>query len=211
MKGQWANKANDIKSEKKELRRVLLDALNALPEAERFASDDRIRRQIYDMPEYMRANSIFIFVGTGWEVDTRPLVEEALAAGKTVCVPRCLPGGVMEACLIRSTGELRQIPPMGLWEPLEGTPVIPPSDIDFAIIPCIACDKYGFRLGRGGGYYDRFLKGGRFVKTAICRTSALQEKLPIEAHDESVNFILTEKGILTPLSSNPSGRGQRIT
>jgi len=90
---------------------------------------------------------------------------------------------------------LRQVPPLGLWEPAEGARTLSPSAIDFALIPCVACDAEGFRLGRGGGYYDRFLKGGRFVKAALCRRALLQEKLPVEAHDEKVDWIITEAGI----------------
>ena len=206
--------AGEIAAEKKLLRRELVGMLSAMPEAERKEADERIRRLAADMPQYQQAGQLFIFVGVGWEVDTRPLIEDALAAGKQVAIPRCAPMtasgaahstasatapeamlGVMEACLIRSLDDLQPVPPLGLWEPLAGAPVLPPADIDFALIPCIACDKAGYRLGRGGGYYDRFLNEGRFVKATVCRKALLRDTLPAEAHDERVDFAITETGL----------------
>jgi len=195
--------SNDIQGQKKALRREMLGVLSAIPADGRRAADGQIRRLVKEMPQYKQAGRLFIFIGAGWEVDTRPLVEEALAAGKQVTVPRCLPaspadkaaGGLMEACLIRSLSDLRPVPPMGLWEPAAGTPVLSPSEIDFAVIPCIACDREGYRLGRGGGYYDRFLRGNRFVKAAVCRQALLRDALPSEAFDERVDFVITEAGL----------------
>jgi 5-formyltetrahydrofolate cyclo-ligase len=202
--------ANDAAARKKALRRELLDALKAIPEPERLKSDALIRSVAMEMQAYRQARRLFVYIGGGWEVDTRPLIEEALAAGKQVAVPRCLPevGRIMEACLIQSLSELRQTPPMNLWEPATGTPVLPPEDIDLALIPCVACDKSGRRLGRGGGYYDRFLRQSLFTSAALCRQALLQEELPVEAHDERVGIIVTETGLYVPEMSyahNPSG------
>ena len=194
-----------IRTYKKSLRRELLGILNALPPETRREGDARILRRVTAMPQYQKAGRIFVFVGSGWEVDTWPLIEEALADGKTVAVPRCLPltrdmrdageGGVMEACLIRGRGDLLQRPPLGLWEPAEGMPVLAPEAVEFALIPCIACDRKGRRLGRGGGYYDRFLAGSGFTKVALCRQVMLREELPSEDFDETVDFIVTEDAL----------------
>jgi len=183
-------------AEKKLLRKELLAAHNALSAVERLEGDKEILRLAVDMLPYRQALRLFVFVGTGWEADTRPLIREALAQGKQVAVPRCLPAGRMDACLIHSLDELRLVPPLGLWEPEAGTPVLPLRDVDFALVPCIACDTAGYRLGRGGGYYDRFLRDGAFVKAAVCRRVMLRKKLPAEAHDEKVDFIITEAGII---------------
>lgn len=185
-----------ITTEKKTLRRELLSVLRALPEAERLLSDAGICGRAAELPRYKQAGSLFVFVGLGWEVDTRPLVEGALAAGKQVAVPRCLPGRVMEACLIRSLEDLRQVPPLGLWEPAAMSPALPPGEIDLALIPCVACDKTGRRLGQGGGYYDRFLRDTGFVKAALCREALLQEALPAEDHDVRMDVIITERQTL---------------
>ena len=205
-----------VSAQKRALRKASLDILKGIPAEARTEADARIRQWVKQMPQYRQADKLFMFVGTGWEVDTWPLAEEALADGKQVAVPRCLPmdsgpgaqkpggvpgdaafaGGVMEACLIKSRASLRQVPPMNLWEPEPGTPVLQPSAVAFALIPCITCDISGRRLGRGGGYYDRFLKQGSFTKVALCRQVVLQETLPTQAHDEKVDFVVTEDGIL---------------
>jgi 5-formyltetrahydrofolate cyclo-ligase len=192
--------AGDFAARKKALRRNLLGVLKAMPEAERLASDAQIRRTVAEMPAYQQAMRLFVFVGSGWEVDTRPLIEAALAVGKQVAVPRCLPGASrdMEACLIRSLSELWQVPPLGLWEPVPGTPILAPEKIDLALIPCVACDMSGRRLGRGGGYYDRFLQRSHISSAALCRRALLLEELPVEAHDEKVGMIVTETGLYVP-------------
>ena len=183
-------------AQKKQLRKEMLAGLREVPAEERLQSDRQILRRIADMPQFQEAKALFAFVGTGWEVDTWPLIEEALAAGKQVAVPRCMPKGVMEACLIRSRRELRQVPPLGLWEPEEGTPVLAPESVDFALIPCIVCDGSGWRLGKGAGYYDRYLSSGKFTKAAICRQAFLQAALPVEAHDEKVDYVVTEERVI---------------
>ena len=99
----------------------------------------------------------------------------------------------MEACLIQSLDDLRQVPPLGLWEPREDAPVLDPALLDLAIIPCIACDPSGLRLGQGGGYYDRFLAGQHFPKLALCRQAVFRESLPGEAHDQRVDCIVMEE------------------
>ena len=187
---------SEVGRQKKALRRELLATLKAITPAERLRSDALILQALRGMPSYQQASRLFLYVGTAWEVDTRPLIEEALAAGKQVAVPRCLPLGIMEACLIRNLDELRLVPPLGLWEPEEGAPVIEPALLDFAVIPCVACDRSGQRLGRGGGYYDRFLAEQSFTKAALCRQAVLQDSLPTEAFDQRVDYVVTDGGIV---------------
>ena len=189
-----------VSQQKKELRRELVGLLQSIPAETRQAADEEIRRRVSAMPSFQQAARLFIFVGNGWEVNTWPLIEEALASGKQVAVPRCLPlikgeAGIMEACLIQSRKDLKQRPPMGLWEPPAGTPQLLFSDIEFVLIPCVACDKDGYRLGQGGGYYDRFLAGSAFTKAALCRQALLQDALPREAHDVKLDYIVTEAGL----------------
>ena len=183
----------DISAQKKALRRELLGVLKAIPKTGRLASDAAIRRQVEFLPQFRQAGRLFIFVGDGWEVDTRPLIEAALSAGRQVAVPRCLPGGVMHVCQINGCGDLRQVPPLGLWEPSDSARLLLPEEIDLALIPCVACDREGRRLGRGGGYYDRFLLSVKFIKAALCREALLQGALPEEDHDVKMDIIITER------------------
>ncbi|MBR4869782.1 MAG: 5-formyltetrahydrofolate cyclo-ligase, partial [Oscillospiraceae bacterium] len=106
---------------------------------------------------YEKAKTVFLFVGTEREVDTLPILENAWRTGKTVCVPRCIEGNQMALCRITSMNDL-QSRAYGILEPAENCPTLPHSAIDFALIPCLACTRKGDRLGKGGGYYDRFFE-----------------------------------------------------
>ena len=82
----------------------------------------------------------------------------------------------------------------GIPEPRRDTPVLPPQAFDLAVVPAVAFDRAGFRIGRGGGYYDRYLAQMRGVKIGLCYTQFLLPSLPRELHDERVDLILTEEG-----------------
>ena len=184
-------------NKKSVLRTALLAKINALPTEMRRQADEGIRRRILSMPGYLQAGTIFAFVGVGWEVDTWPLIELALAAGKTVAVPRLrllhtTADCSMQACQIRSRADLILTSPLGLWEPKAEARILDPAEIDFALIPCIACDGRGNRLGRGGGHYDRYLAGVHFFKAAVCRLTLHQPTLPAASHDIKIDAAVTE-------------------
>ena len=143
---------------------------------------------------YRAAESLCCFVGTGPEIDTRPLLRAALSVGKRVCVPLCTGRGVME---MRRISSLDALSPgaMGIPEPPVDAPEIIPADIDFLIVPCLSCDRAGNRLGRGGGYYDRFLRDCRGVSVAVCREAMLQDSVPMEPHDVPLSLVLSERGL----------------
>lgn len=75
-----------------------------------------------------------------------------------------------------------------------GTPVLPPEAFDLAIVPAVAFDREGYRLGRGGGYYDRYLEQTNCVKAGLCFESFLLPSVPHEAHDVRMDRIFTEEG-----------------
>ena len=79
-------------------------------------------------------------------------------------------------------------------EPGCGTPVLPPEAFDLAIVPAVAFDREGYRLGRGGGYYDRYLEQTNCVKAGLCFESFLLPSVPHEAHDVRMDRIFTEEG-----------------
>jgi 5-formyltetrahydrofolate cyclo-ligase len=153
-----------------------------------------IRGQVEALPEYQRAGTVFAFVGAKWEIDTKELLRNALAAGKRVAVPLCVGPGIMEARLISGLDELAP-GAYGIPAPLASCPVCPPAEIDFAVIPCVACDRAGRRLGQGGGYYDRFLAGAAFTKAAICRDIGLVDRIPAEPRDHPVDCVVTETAV----------------
>ena len=146
------------------------------------------------MPEYQEAGTVFCFVGTDREINTRPILEDILAAGKRLCVPLCMGKGIME---LRQVTDLRQLVPgaYGILEPPADAPIVAVDEVDFAVMPCLTCNRLGQRLGRGGGYYDRFLSHYRGGTVLLCREKLIREEIPLEPHDYPVPWVLTERGL----------------
>lgn len=86
------------------------------------------------MPEYRQAQRIFCFVGTQAEIDTAPIIEDALSKGKIVGVPRCVDKGIMNVCRIESLKGL-EMGQYGILEPGEEAAILLPEEIDFAVVP----------------------------------------------------------------------------
>ena len=124
--------------EKQQLRAIVRRLEAALAPEYKAKSARSIAHRLLAMPEYQEAQTVFCFVGTDREIDTRPILEDALAAGKTLCVPLCTEPGRMES---RQITDLHQLVPgrYGLLEPTADTPVIPVDAIDFAVLACVTC------------------------------------------------------------------------
>ena len=143
------------------------------------------------LPELERARTVLLFCGVDKEPDTRELIAELLRRGKTVALPRCLPGRRMEARAVTCLEALRP-GAYGIPEPGTDCPVVERDGIDLILAPCLCCDRQGYRLGRGAGYYDRYLAGYGGVTAALCPEEWLQEELPRDAFDRPVELVLTQ-------------------
>lgn len=130
----------------------------------------------------------FVYLSFGTEAETGPLIERLLALGKEVYAPR-LAGREMAA--VRWTGETRQNR-YGIAEP-----VGPPYDgpLDVAVVPLLAADLAGHRLGYGGGYYDRFLAERPMLKVGFCLEEQILEALPHEPHDIRLDALVTDRQV----------------
>ncbi|MBQ9618748.1 MAG: 5-formyltetrahydrofolate cyclo-ligase [Oscillibacter sp.] len=179
--------------EKRALRRRLRVLEQSLSADYREISGRVIVSALLSMEAYRAAECLCCFVGAGPEIDTRPLLRAALAARKRVCVPLCTGKGVME---MRQVSSLDELSPgtLGIPEPSANAPLVSPAEIDFLVVPCLSSDRAGNRLGRGGGYYDRFLCDFRGVSVLVCREAMLQDSIPMEAHDVSLSLVLSERG-----------------
>lgn len=178
--------------EKKALRKKLIEQSEALPAGYLAESDKGIFEIITNLPEFKNAQTIFSYYSLGWEPDTVRLLQHALLLGKTVALPVCFKGGIMEARAITSLGELSESW-YHLMEPLDSTHILQPDALDFIVVPALAFDLEGYRLGRGGGYYDRFLSKTQAFTAGITRERLIYEVLPREAHDIPVRCVVTEK------------------
>jgi 5-formyltetrahydrofolate cyclo-ligase len=152
---------------------------------------------LYSIPEFSSANTLMLYMSKQTEVPTKPIVSKLLDEEKNVILPRVdADTKTMNAYQIKSLEEL-EISMLEILEPkLLYTP-INPKDIDVIIVPGVAFDISGNRLGRGGGYYDRFLDLVSAPKIAICYDAQIAESLPSQAHDVKMDYIVTEKRILS--------------
>ncbi len=183
----------NIKQEKKEIRQKLIEKLRGLDAKYRKEASEVMMRKVITSKDYLLAGTIFIYVGTESEVDTSLIIRDALAKGKKVVVPKTLDLGNMEACEIDSMEDL-ELGRHGILEPTSFNYRLDPEKIDVAYIPCVAFTKEGYRLGFGGGFYDRFLVRGKFKRVLLAFSKVEVEKLPVDYFDEKVEGIFTEKG-----------------
>ena len=152
------------------------------------------------LPEWKIASEVLCYWPFKNEVDIRPLIYELWQRGVRVLLPRCRPGqpGVMDVACVTCEDELAE----GMYSIMEPTTVCEVMDVtndtlapDLALIPGVAFDHRGFRLGYGGGYYDRLLEGpqlGRAFKIGLCFELLFVKKLPVDDWDRPVNAVCTE-------------------
>lgn len=158
-------------------------------------ADARILDAAAALPEFQEAETIFCYVGMAGEINTRPLLEQILGSGKRLGVPRCQEKGIMHVCEIKDLTQLKK-GYYGILEPDGACPVILPEEIDLAVIPCMSCDVQGRRLGKGGGYYDRYLEQTSFPKAALCRQQLMEREIPMEVHDQRMDLVITENDVI---------------
>ena len=180
--------------DKKEYRKGVLADIAALPGEYIESSNAGIRESFLSMPEYDRASVIFAYISEGREPDTVGIIEQALADGKTVALPVSLAGGIMEPRAIRSLDEL--VPGrFHIPAPPETAPLVDEESIELIIVPAVTFNSGGFRLGRGGGYYDRFLARSGAVSVGLGRDRLIRDDVPLEPHDQGVACLVTESGV----------------
>ncbi len=156
----------------------------------------RIAEHVLSLDEFRSAGGVFTFCGAGSEPDTRGIIAAALELRKRVFVPRCLGGGVMEAVEIRSFCDLVPGGRFGIPEPADGLEAADKGDIGIVLVPGVCFDPDGGRLGRGKGYYDRFLEGLGAVKAGLCFEGQLFKSVPLERHDVRMDIIVTQSRII---------------
>lgn len=185
-----------MKEEKAALRVRIWGKLAELTPAQLEQSDAALFEQFLALPEVRKAKTIFAFLGIpGKEPNTRLLIEQLLAQGKVVGLPRMLPGRQMEVRRYDPAVPMVKAA-FGIEEPSTHCPLISREEIDFVLTPAVAYDARGFRMGFGGGYYDRWLEHFNGVTVGLCRDSVLQSAVPAEPHDTQVDAVVTESRVI---------------
>ncbi len=184
---------NQLIQEKKRLRREASEKISSFPPDVLKEASQRITSQVLSSPLYRQAASLFVYVSTDREPDTRAIIEDAWKAGKVVCVPKCYGRGRMEAVRVFSWHDL--VP--GAYcipEPISTPTEIPFPSIELAVVPCVCATPDGRRLGHGAGYYDRFLRAHPMPCLCLCFHALLRNDLPIGPLDVTMDAVVTEKG-----------------
>lgn len=216
------NNLTDIRSVKTALRAEARDVLKTIPSVERAAAAEKILERLKTWPGFLEAKVVAAFAGTHEEVDTEGILRQALAMGKTVLLPRIhsMPDGSSRMTMIPirnydtdltegAFGILEPILSDSVRVPLVGAPA--ESEPDLILIPGLAFDDRGGRVGKGKGFYDRYLDGKAGLKIGLAFQAQLfAKKLALEPHDKLMDGLVTEERILTfskPVTpeQNPAG------
>lgn len=183
----------NIKEYKTELRNKFKERRRTMTEARKQQADHRITARLRALNSYRRAKTILTYVSTPIEVGTHEIIAKALSDGKRVAVPRCVSGTrEMDFFYIESMDEL--VPrTFGVLEPDDDPEkLVTDFEESICIVPALACDRSGFRLGYGGGYYDRFLRRYPGEKILVLYKNCLVERLWHGRFDVKVDRIVTE-------------------
>lgn len=180
---------------KQELRRRLLSWRGSLDPGQHRVWSQAVTRQLLGWTVYLEAGTIHCFrtIQATGEVETGPLIEQMLRDGKRVVVPRTGSSG-MEAVRVRPDTPYERHP-LGMEEPSLGE-VIPDREIDLVLVPLLAADQSGQRLGYGKGMYDRFLHGiSGDAAGLLFSPQLLDHPLPADPHDVPLDWLVTEEAI----------------
>lgn len=183
------------KAYKKAVRKEMRQRIAALDEKELAKSDEAIYNNVSALPELQDAETLFLYLSVGHEVDTRKLIDTLIHAGKRVALPVSLPDGEMYFALY-SPDAMQDGTVVPIPEPDASAQRVEPKDGDVILVPGLSYDREGYRLGQGGGYYDRFLGSHRLVSIGLARDALLMEQVPREAHDKGVTCLVTETQVL---------------
>lgn len=158
--------------------------------------DRDLTENFLSLEEYIECKTLFAFVSMPAECDTHSIIKRAFSDGKAVAVPKCINKfGEMDFYFINSLDELEK----GCFSTLEPNPQKCRKAEDFSsglcIVPGLCFDYQGYRLGFGGGYYDRFLEKFGGASVGICYSKCIEKELPRGIFDKQTDILVTEKFI----------------
>lgn len=183
----------DIRKIKNDIRNSMKDYRRSLDERTKSRLDMAILERLTALEAYKSAHTVLPYVSIELEVDTFGIIKRALEDGKNVACPRCVDGTRnMEFYYI---DDLSQLSP-GAFSVPEPSPdkarLVNDFDTGLCIVPGLAFDYSGFRLGYGKGYYDRFFSQFGGIKVGICYSECVRKRLPHGFYDKPVDILVTD-------------------
>ena len=187
------------RDEKKELRKHCAALRDGLEEEVKRAADQRILRLLCSLSSYRFAPAVLLYAPIKSEIDVTPLMEAVLSSGKILALPLCeKEPGIMTFRQITDVKELQK-GQFGVKEPPQDAPLLPHRLLKdksaLLVVPALAFDKKGYRLGYGKGYYDKFMNVFRGSTIGVAYTSQILPSLPRGRFDKHCDALVTEKGI----------------
>jgi 5-formyltetrahydrofolate cyclo-ligase len=184
--------------QKKKLKARILKKRDALKPIQRAAMSVAICESLITRKAYHQAKTVAVFVTYQSEVNTLPIIQDIIHKGKVPAVPRITGKGKMEFYKIADPDNDLVPGTYGIREPKKGLRKVKAEDIDLLVTPGAVFDNRGYRVGYGGGYYDRFIPKMNEGTPVISLAYDLQiiDMVPNESFDKKVNMIITEKRVI---------------
>ena len=177
---------------KRELRDRVRELRRAISEGDRVRASAAASSRVLALPQAQDASMVLAYGAMAEEIDPGPALDVLRARGAQIALPRIAGHGLLTLHLVRDVGDLER-GPFGLTQPHETAPAIEPQAIDLAIVPGVAFDRRGHRLGLGGGFYDRLLGALRDPQVAVGYgfDEQLVDLVPTLPHDLGVGVVVT--------------------
>ena len=183
---------------KQDIRRIIKTKREELNKDLKMQLDESIKNRFIESKYFKESNIIFIYVNMDSEINTIEIIKEALIRGKRIAVPKVLPvEKEMVALEIKSLLDLNESGSYGILEPgMDKNDVS--EEVDLVVLPGLAFEENGYRIGYGGGFYDKFLNKHQDInKVALCYNFQIISNMPKDDYDQRVDVIMTESKIIT--------------
>ena len=184
-----------INEEKKVLRNIFIKKRHSLSYEERKARDEKISETIIKSGLLDSCDTLLAYYPVRNEINILPVIEIALKSNIEVALPRTYENGIMYFRYISSVKDLT-IGKYGIPEPSNNSKLFTCREHSLCIVPALSYDFYGYRLGYGGGYYDRFLADFNGQVIGAIYSDFISEKLPYNENDVKIPILITEGGVI---------------
>lgn len=187
----------EIRTQKNKIRSVYMEKRKSLPSEVHKTYDDKICERFMSLVTYRYADALLMYAPRSHEINVNRIALHALSNGKIVAYPRCdVTGSTMEYHIVESLDQLKP-GAYGIMEPTEDLPVYDVKALNKAVclVPALVYDKFGYRLGYGKGYYDRYLAEFNGAKVGLVYNDFIVQYVPRGRYDLAVDVLVTEKGV----------------
>ena len=182
--------------QKSDIRAFARERRAAIPAEERATLSSAAAGRLATLPECLSAELVAGYFATAEEIDPAPALKTIGALGATIAYPRIAGPGSLTLHAVSGDLDVED-GPFGIRQPTMASPAVDPAEVDVVIVPGVAFDAAGQRVGYGGGYYDRFLpRTGNAFRVGLCFEEQLLGAIPTQEHDVSVDVVVTPKRVV---------------